>query len=414
MSTLAGEIHGHPTGFPPNRHHGDLGNIERVVNMAHVNIVDPVTTLFKVDRHGMSTMADPGYVGGRSLVLHELIDQFTGPTGYAGDKLGCCHISYPCMPGNVPAGDGTCRPHGWCGDDAHEDDSGNCVCNDPDLDYIDGECVISVPSCPEFSFWDTMNNMCVCYGDLVLHTSASDQSYCACPDNYQMTNSGTEFECICIPGTTGCSGCPDGMEMFDDQCRCEHPYYYEVSGICKCYDHVRSFDIFDASGKCQCPFGHTFNQDTERCDRDCDAFDFINWKCNDEDEVVTTTTTTTTEKPLPTVDPNVNCDNVAVNWRGTKWSKIVYRSETGSVILHVNIANNDGVVDVQTGDFVGLFLFTKKMCGINFVKEIWNPEKISFKIYDIYHKYTIDNTYVKVNKAQTNSVIQYRSVDSII
>ena len=150
MSTLTGEIHGHPTGFPPNRHHGDLGNIERVGNMAHVNIVDPVTTLFKVDRHGMSTMADPGYVGGRSLVLHELIDQFTGPTGYAGDKLGCCHISYPCMPGNVPAGDGTCRPHGWCGDDAHEDDSGNCVCNDPDLDYIDGEGVISVPSCPEF------------------------------------------------------------------------------------------------------------------------------------------------------------------------------------------------------------------------------------------------------------------------
>merc|ERR1712066_78794 len=67
--------------------------------------------------------------------------------------------------------------------------------------------------------------------------------------------------------------------------------------------------------------------------------------------------------------------------------------------------------DVTTDDFVGLMLFTKKTCGPNFVKEIWNQDKISYKIFDHYHKYTVDSSYVRINKSQTNSVLQFSARD---
>ena len=34
------------------------------------------------------------YIGGRALVLHELPDDFTGASGNAGSRLGCCVINH--------------------------------------------------------------------------------------------------------------------------------------------------------------------------------------------------------------------------------------------------------------------------------------------------------------------------------
>lgn len=86
MAVEGGEMHGSPMDTPPNRHQGDIGNIN--VNgkgMGDVWISDMIVSL---------DSANANFIGGRGMVLHELIDQFDQqPTGAAGARVGCCIIS---------------------------------------------------------------------------------------------------------------------------------------------------------------------------------------------------------------------------------------------------------------------------------------------------------------------------------
>ena len=68
------------------RHFGDLGNIWRDESgVMDIEIFDSVISLDK---------SKESYIGGRALVLHELPDDFTGASGNAGSRLGCCVINH--------------------------------------------------------------------------------------------------------------------------------------------------------------------------------------------------------------------------------------------------------------------------------------------------------------------------------
>jgi len=86
MSIYGDEIHGPPSATPPNRHQGDLGNIEvNDYGVGNVWISDVVVSL---------KSSDANYIGGRGMVLHALEDQpNTQPTGAAGARVGCCIIT---------------------------------------------------------------------------------------------------------------------------------------------------------------------------------------------------------------------------------------------------------------------------------------------------------------------------------
>lgn len=82
--TKDGQAHSDPTN--ESRHFGDLGNIWRDESgVMDIEIFDSVISL---DRNKES------YIGGRALVLHELPDDFTGASGNAGSRLGCCVINH--------------------------------------------------------------------------------------------------------------------------------------------------------------------------------------------------------------------------------------------------------------------------------------------------------------------------------
>lgn len=85
--------HFNPTGMPhgrpdeEERHVGDLGNIEADQNgMANVNISDP-----------MLRLNGPQSILGRAIVVHAKADEFTQPSGDAGDRvaLGVIGVAQP-------------------------------------------------------------------------------------------------------------------------------------------------------------------------------------------------------------------------------------------------------------------------------------------------------------------------------
>jgi len=86
MDTAGTGKHGGPKSDPAERHMGDLGNIfVSQKGTAEVWINDMMgLSLNETDTH---------YVGGRGIVIHELVDQFNvQPTGAAASRVGCCWI----------------------------------------------------------------------------------------------------------------------------------------------------------------------------------------------------------------------------------------------------------------------------------------------------------------------------------
>ena len=64
------------------RHAGDFGNIEADANGV-------ATFDFEVVGSGGSTLFGDNVLTDRSLVIHELVDNFSQPTGAAGSRLAC-------------------------------------------------------------------------------------------------------------------------------------------------------------------------------------------------------------------------------------------------------------------------------------------------------------------------------------
>jgi len=86
MDTAGTGMHGGPKSDPAERHMGDLGNIfVSQKGTAEVWINDMMgLSLNETDTH---------FVGGRGIVIHELVDQFDQqPTGAAASRVGCCWI----------------------------------------------------------------------------------------------------------------------------------------------------------------------------------------------------------------------------------------------------------------------------------------------------------------------------------
>ena len=83
LSYFPQKNHGSPVS--EDRHVGDLGNI-------HVDS-DGHFEVFKIDNQVRLT-GDPEFsVAGRSIVIHELEDNFEGASGNAGARLKCCVIT---------------------------------------------------------------------------------------------------------------------------------------------------------------------------------------------------------------------------------------------------------------------------------------------------------------------------------
>merc|ERR1711915_1000717 len=75
-------FHVHGTGIIADEN----GNIWRDESgVMDIEIFDSVISLDKTKE---------SYIGGRALVLHELPDDFTGASGNAGSRLGCCVINH--------------------------------------------------------------------------------------------------------------------------------------------------------------------------------------------------------------------------------------------------------------------------------------------------------------------------------
>merc|ERR1712130_385650 len=85
------EIHGPPWFALPDRHHGDLGNINTTDSKSKFTITDKIISL-DIDKDG--------YIGKRVIVVHAAPDDFNptrdpDSTGNAGARLGCCRIKAP-------------------------------------------------------------------------------------------------------------------------------------------------------------------------------------------------------------------------------------------------------------------------------------------------------------------------------
>ena len=224
----ADEVHGLNTMTPPQRHHGDIGNIQFMGTKSMVNIFETVTHIRK------DSMTFPGFVAMRSLVLHQKTDDFQGATGNAGDRLGCCLISYPCPPGEFPTGDPInleCAPHDCTENMTFDDSLGHCVC--VNNFYWDTDAEICVPNtttdCTYPMSWDDYEQKCVC-----------DQPHTWVPGT---TSGGTTTEGTCRP-------CDLYLTAF---CDFDHGYG-EVSGVLKllqwqCWDAAGSgYDVLQYKG----------------------------------------------------------------------------------------------------------------------------------------------------------------------
>lgn len=94
-STLGGHfsvaddaIHGRPSWMEPERHAGDLGNIQVGQGQSNVHIVDRIVSLDATSLYS---------IAGRGMVLHALQDDYNptrdpSSTGAAGARVGCCKI----------------------------------------------------------------------------------------------------------------------------------------------------------------------------------------------------------------------------------------------------------------------------------------------------------------------------------
>merc|ERR1712130_690749 len=85
------EIHGPPWFALPDRHHGDLGNINTTDSKSKFTITDKIISL-DIDKDG--------YIGKRVIIVHAAPDDFNptrdpDSTGNAGARLGCCRIKAP-------------------------------------------------------------------------------------------------------------------------------------------------------------------------------------------------------------------------------------------------------------------------------------------------------------------------------
>ena len=121
---------------------------------------------------------------------------------------------------------------------------------------------------------------------------------------------------------------------------------------------------------------------------------------------IPTTTTASTPMTFPTIDPST-CSDLDINWKGAKWSKILYRG-VSSVLLRVNVANNDlNSVDLNNEDYVGLLHYNKGNCGTNFIKG-WADGKLKYNIFDSYEKYRVMSTFVRIQQKQTQVSVQFK------
>jgi len=240
-----------------------------------------------------------------------------------------------------------------------------------------------------------------------------------------MDNNG---DCIC-PANMNCDGCPDGQWMDENgNCHCKEPFMMDDNGDCycpagsNCHDCPAGFYYDFNEGHCVCVPGSTGcgscpedqHLENGRCVcTNAPYFDVAQQKCVTYEDIIATapaTTTTTTAITFPTIDPT-KCEDLSIYWKGTKWSKIIYRAPD-SIMLRVNVANNDlANVDLNNDKYLGFLLYTKKMCGPSFVKG-WHDGSLSYRIFDFYSKYQIKSTFVRLDKSQTLSTVQFSADDS--
>jgi len=199
-------------------------------------------------------------------------------------------------------------------------------------------------------------------------------------------------------------------------CTCDDEKYEinEETGMCECKRSVAEFEVFGIDGSCDCPRHMRYNVENDACeeistgtvidiDENCWYYDFELESCLSKDEFDDQFGVKPTENPF---DQNEEeCPGFEVGWKGLKSSKINYRSPEG-YLIHVNVLNNQNNVDVTVEDYIGFLIFSKRYCGIDFIKELDNGNvKIDF--FDKNPVYEKSEVYVRLDKAQSQTVVQF-------
>merc|ERR1712037_968000 len=172
-------------------------------------------------------------------------------------------------------------------------------------------------------------------------------------------------------------------------CTCDDEKYEinEETGMCECKKSVAEYEIFGLDGSCDCPRHMRYNAENDACeeintgtvidiDENCWYYDFELEACLSKDEFDDQFDVKPTENPF---DQNEDpCPGFEVGWKGLKSTKINYKSPTG-YLIHVNVLNNQANVDVTVEDYIGFLIFSKRYCGVQFIKELDNGNvKIDF------------------------------------
>jgi len=150
---------------------------------------------------------------------------------------------------------------------------------------------------------------------------------------------------------------------------------------------------------------------------DCQYWDLSLNECARDVVVPVTTTTSTTSTTTPIPYDYGYCSSEAFLqsrsspfiFSSAKYNKIQFRS-ANSVYMRVNIFNNDpnklDNVDIQNAPYKGYLLWSKKICGIDFLRA-WEDGRLSYEMLDHWERYTPQYVGIQLAQAQTKVVLQF-------
>ncbi|CBY07549.1 unnamed protein product [Oikopleura dioica] len=299
-----------------------------------------------------------------------------------------------------------------------------------------GEPVRCMPICPEPSI------VYVKPVDEVMIGGIAATVECMCKGDHRYNGTTDNMIDYILYGRCEVEECPPGLVRSDDiltfnECRCPYKWQQliqtasippqlmctcddekyainEETGMCECKRSIAEFGVFGIDGSCDCPRHMRYNAENDACeeistgtvidiDENCWYYDFELEACLSKDQFEEQFDTKPTANPF---DQNKEeCPGFEVGWKGLKSTKINYKSPT-AYLVHVNVLNNQANVDVTVEDYIGFLIFSKRYCGVEFIKELDNGNvKIDF--FDKTAAYDKSNVYVRLDQAQSQTVVQF-------
>lgn len=184
----------------------------------------------------------------------------------------------------------------------------------------------------------------------------------------------------------------------------------------------------------ECGRRHKARKSQKLCFLDCDAtFDDYDVDYNVDDTTVKTTTKKTTKetttqktttkktttkettKETTTGQADDQCDNVcedcpAMQWKGGRYSKLMYEAEN-AFVLKMNVPNTAVSHNIrEVEEYAGFVIFSRRWCGVELLDKLMEGE-VLISVTDYSAMYEVVDMYERKNKDDKNRdsvTIQYR------